>query len=91
MVKVLDRYYTQYKLKTVYQIIRRWAPPAENNTDAYAKHVAEIVGVEPDSVIDLEKDNILIPLLKAIVLHENGQQPYDEDTFKKAVALARMQ
>jgi hypothetical protein len=41
-------YYGKYKLRTIRAIINRWAPPKENNTSNYIKHVAERTGIVPD-------------------------------------------
>jgi hypothetical protein len=41
-------YYGKYKLRTIRAIINRWAPPKENNTSNYIKHVAERTGISPD-------------------------------------------
>ena len=42
MMIILHRYYYTYHLRTVAQIIRRWAPENENNTQAYIKKVADM-------------------------------------------------
>ena len=44
-------YYGKYKLRTIRAIINRWAPPKENNTLSYIKHVAERTGIAPDQVL----------------------------------------
>lgn len=73
IMKILLNYFLRHELKTVRQIINRWAPPHENDTDSYADHVAKILGVNPDKPIDLARPGILIALAKAIALHENGK------------------
>ena len=40
MMIILHRYYFVYHLRTITQIIRRWAPENENNTQAYINKVA---------------------------------------------------
>jgi hypothetical protein len=40
MMVILHRYYFVYHLRTITQIIRRWAPENENNTQAYINKVA---------------------------------------------------
>ena len=38
----------KYGLKTIKDIIYRWAPPKENNTAAYIRRVSDYIGIEPD-------------------------------------------
>ena len=87
MAKILMTYQSR-GIDTVREIIDRWAPPVENNTRAYVDSVCKQVGVAPDKVINVQDPDQLIPLLQAIVLHENGSQPIPLCTFVKAVQLA---
>jgi len=83
--KVLKTYYTRYGLNTVRGIILRWAPPNENDTDAYVQTVASALGVDADQTINV---NEYAPALSAaIIKHENGQQPYDVALINQGVAL----
>ena len=41
-------YYGKYGLKTIRDIVSRWAPPKENNTEAYIRHVSDYTGIGPD-------------------------------------------
>ena len=41
-------YYGKYKLRTIRNIVTRWAPPKENNTEAYIRHVSDYTGIGPD-------------------------------------------
>jgi hypothetical protein len=80
-----------YELKgfdTVAKIIRRWAPPNENDTAAYIADVARQVGVNPDAPVDLKNPGLMAKMLAAIVRHENGEQPYTDATLDRAVQLA---
>ena len=74
-------------IDTVYEIIHRWAPPSENNTDAYVKSVASALGVDAKQHIELTED-VLLRLVKAIILHENGTQPYDDAVILTGVKMA---
>lgn len=88
MIIILRNYQRKRGLKTVTDIINRWAPPVENNTLAYINSVANSVGVKPDQVIDVMDSRVMIPLVEAIITHENGVQPYGFDVFVKAIDLA---
>jgi hypothetical protein len=62
-------------IDTVQEIIDRWAPPIENDTDAYANYVRSKLYVERGEVVDVHSYKHMMPLVKAIVMHENGEQP----------------
>jgi hypothetical protein len=63
-------------IDTVRDIIQRWAPATENNTDAYATHVARALGLDPDQApLDIYHFHTLRTLVTAIIRHENGPGP----------------
>lgn len=86
IVRIL-RTYQARGLVTVRSIIGRWAPPTENNTDAYVAAVARQLNVSPDDRLTLTGDQ-LTNLVKAIIRHENGVQPYSDATIAQGIALA---
>lgn len=89
LTRVLLNYQTKYGLRTVRQLINRWAPSNENNTDSYVKVVAKAANLGPDDAIDLyAKPNELQMIVTAIIKHENGQQPYANTMIAKAVRSA---
>ena len=71
LIKVLQTYVIKYNLKTVRTIISRWAPPNENNTEAYIHSVASALGVNDNEELHFES-YLYIRLAKAIARHENG-------------------
>lgn len=89
-IRAIVRILLNYERKgvdTVGEIIARWAPPSENKTDAYVWHVAECLDVHPDQVIDLDRFEIMLPLVKAIIQHENGRQPYSDRILTEGLRL----
>jgi hypothetical protein len=40
-------------IDTVREVIERWAPPHENDTEAYINAVAKAVGVSSEMIVDL--------------------------------------
>lgn len=78
--------YQKLGLQTIRQIINRWAPPTENNTDAYIAAVSRDMGIGPDTVLLYAAS--LPRLITAIIRHENGVQPYDAATIVKGIQLA---
>lgn len=85
MARVLKTYRNSYGLNTIAEIVSRWAPPSENDTQSYIKSVAQRLAVNPDQPINDFHTPLLIA---AIIQHENGQQPYSEETIAMGVAMA---
>jgi hypothetical protein len=88
LARTLITYQDKHGLRTIRQIIGRWAPPVENNTNAYVRAVAEATDLDADQMLDLHNFDYLFPLTKAIIKHENGQQPYIDAQITKALVLA---
>lgn len=86
MARLLQNYQTRYSLNTIREIITRWAPPIENITKSYIANVSRIVGASPDQEINVH--DAMLPLVKAIITHENGQQPYTDEQIQRGIALA---
>lgn len=88
IVKIIRNYQKNYGLSTVKAIISRWAPPNENDTTAYIDSVCNVVGVAPEEHINVFNRDIMIPLLRAIIRHENGEMPYTLEELQEGVLLA---
>lgn len=88
LVKILRNYQTKHGLKTVESIINRFAPQIENDTSSYILSVCQVLNVKPRDVIDVFEPGIMINLLKAVIRHENGIQPYSDEVLKKSLELA---
>lgn len=84
--KTLLTYNSKHGLNTVNDIINRYAPPVENNTNAYAEHVAKYLGVGLHEKIDV-RDRIF-DLVTVIIMHENGYNPYPTETLNRGVSMA---
>lgn len=83
--------YKKKRVRTVRAIISRWAPSVENDTDSYIEHVAQKLGVQPDDLIDVDDCTVALPLIKAIILHENGVQPYSDKVLLEGLHMAGIQ
>lgn len=95
LAALLVNYQDKYGLRTVRQVINRWAPPVENNTTAYTNQVAKAIGVKPDDPLDLHRFETLRPMVEAIIRHENGPGPmstlnswYDKATIETGLQRA---
>jgi hypothetical protein len=82
--KVLLNYQRLHGLDTINKIINRFAPPSENDTNAYAEHVSKVLGVGLDERINV--DQYLHNLVSVIIKHENGVNPYGEE-IREGLAL----
>ena len=60
MARVLLTYQESHGLKTLAEIVNRWAPPTENDSAGYAKGMSRLTGFELDEPLDLQ-DYPLIP------------------------------
>ncbi|MGG2488348.1 structural protein [Pseudomonas aeruginosa] len=81
IARTLITYQDKHALRTIRQIISRWAPPSENNTEIYIRQVAARVGVAPDARIDVYDYRTMRTLVEAIVRHENGPGPLPEGSW----------
>lgn len=80
------RSYERRGINTLGEAIDRWAPPNENNSQAYVSDVCQRCHVPADTLVNFE---IVMPLVvKAIIFHENGQCIYTDDQIVKGIALA---
>lgn len=83
------------RIDSVREIIERWAPPTENNTEAYVLAVSRALGLDPNfegvDVYDYEVMRVLVP---TIIRHENGAGPlpgglwYGESLIADGLLLA---
>ena len=79
------------RIDSVREIVERWAPPGENDTGAYAEHVARLVQVGVDETIDVYRWDTMRPLVLAIIAHELGYQPYADATLDAGLIAAGLQ
>lgn len=79
---------------TVEREISRWAPPSENNTEAYIAFVCRQANLKPTDVLEFTNRNMMCRLLWAMALFENGIA-YEEllhfSLFERAYVLAAAQ
>lgn len=89
LAALLTTYQDKHGLRTIRQIINRWAPPNENNVSSYVGFVDQRMPDRvADDVLDLHSYADMRPLVEAIITHENGGNPYDAATIDQGLALA---
>jgi len=101
LARTLITYQDKYGIRTIRDIVTRWAPPAENDTSAYIDAVAQRMRIpvqhdeKPDMPLDMHHYEDLCAVVEAIIRVENGIGPlatantwYDQTTINKGLALA---
>lgn len=83
---LLDTYRVRHELRTIREMISRWAPPSENRTDTYIRAVAGDTGIGPDEPLDTRDPAVMIPVAAAISRVENGTAA-DPDELMRGWAL----
>ena len=86
-------YYGKYKLRTIRDIISRWAPPKENNTPAYIRYVSDYTGIWPDRELGDPKTHPVQWLMIgfAMAVMENGTANINSIPMLKGWEMANSQ
>ena len=80
---LLGTYADKYGLRSVEQIVSRWAPPSENNTESYIANVCRMTGFTPTQ--PLERRHWAV-LLQAMARIETGKM-LPMETIRQGEAL----
>lgn len=72
---VLLRNYIRKGSTTIREIISRWAPNNENNTENYIKRVCTTLDAVPSDTIDATDRDQMAHLVYAMAIVENGNNP----------------
>lgn len=73
-------------LRSVKDIVEAWAPPNENNTAKYIADIAKQLGVSPTANLNLKDPATKTALMKAIVVKENGGNPYTDAQYAAGIS-----
>lgn len=84
--KVLESY-SEYGINSVREVINRFAPPNENDTDGYVDFVAKELGIGADDRINLRNPQTRTELLKAMVQMESPDVTLTDDQITSARLL----
>lgn len=84
-------YYINYRLYTIRKIISKWAPPNENNTEAYIQNVSRLTGIAPDETIGIPTIDAArwIGVGLAMAIQENGTESIDIFALLRGWTLCR--
>jgi hypothetical protein len=86
-VRTLLSYQRRDGVQTVAGAIRRWSPPTENDTQAYLDDVCTRARCTPETPLNPRS----IPLLRAMIVHENGPDAlaiYTDAVIQQGIDLA---
>jgi hypothetical protein len=86
MARTLLNYQQNYGLNSIRDLVSRWAPPTENDTDSYVNAVASRLGVSPDLTISVA--SALPALIPAMIVQEQGLNPYPDKTILTGIRWA---
>jgi hypothetical protein len=72
--------------RTIRQMISRWAPPKENNTEGYIRFVSGYTGIAENTPVAYNMQTIK-KLVEAIIIKENGRLYMGDNDFELAWRL----
>lgn len=79
MMKLIQNYRKKHDCQTIANMISRWAPSSENNTNAYIIDVCRQMQMPSTYIIDINDRDSMCALAAAISRHENGVDAVMED------------
>ena len=85
---ISDKYAKDYGIGTVNDFVEKYAPKSDKNLNnkAYAKMIADSLGVDPDDQVDFTDDNVKRAIIPAITKFEGYSQDIDPDMLDRAIA-----
>jgi hypothetical protein len=81
------RLYAQRGINSVRAIISKFAPPTENDTQAYIDSVSKRLGVDANASLNVNDPRVMQGLMDAIIKVENGSNPYSTEQLASASAV----
>lgn len=82
MIKLLQNYSKLRGCKTLRQMVTRYAPPNENNTENYIKRVSKQTSINPDVEVNIYDKDEMCRIVAAMIFVENGIKANMEDIYK---------
>ncbi len=82
-----DTYQGKYGLETVSELIHKFAPSHENDSDNYAGFVAGQLGISANAPVNLQSDAVLAKMIYAMSIMEVGRY-YSLEQAQEGVRMA---
>lgn len=76
------------RIDTIREVVERWAPSFENNTSAYANHVAKLMSADPDEILNVKDYEVMRGLVTGIIAHENAGYAYPAAVVEEGLRRA---
>lgn len=73
-IKIVHTYVRKHGCRTMEDIIKRWAPPSENNTKRYIDFVEARTGINRYNEIDITDKREVSAILQAMTMMEVGRE-----------------
>lgn len=77
-----------HNLNTIRSMLYKYAPNNENDTEQYIAFVESKTAIDANAIVDFENDLILLPLMRAMIKMENGQNPYSDELIRTGIGMA---
>jgi len=84
-IKNLQAQQNKHGLNTIEGIVKKWAPPNENNTEAYIADVEKQTGFGRNQALNLSDRKTVAPLISSIIKHEGNGAAYSKEMVDDAV------
>lgn len=69
---IIRKYMLRYNLHSIHAIVSRWAPPSENDTNAYVKSVSSMMKMHALQTFDFSDRGRIVALVSAMCKVETG-------------------
>ena len=86
MTKIFRKYFYDYSLTSIRQILNRYAPDSENPTSEYIDFVSDHMAIDADDTINIDHD--MFGLISAVIEFEQGFNPYSNSIISRGISLA---
>ena len=77
-----------HRIDNLSDLIYKYAPPIENDTESYIAFVSAKTAIDPNIYVDFEDKTVLLLMMRAMIKMENGENPYSDELIKRAIAIA---
>ena len=84
---LLNNYINNYGLRTIHEIISKWAPNSENNTASYIAYVTTFSGINEYATLDFSNPSMMIPVVIAMTMVECGEVRTTEPILRAYLAV----
>ena len=81
-LRTLQNYQRVHGLNTIREGIERWAPPCENDTEAYISFVCKKTGMPASAEPRISNKVVMCSIVAAMSWMENGVPAVMEDVYK---------